>query len=271
MIDFWLNGLLFLLLGLQFKVLVSRVAQSGLGDALLLALAICAWIVLLRFVWVYVAVYTRRLWRKVRGRAPKRTLRNEAFLISWTGMRGGVSLAAALAIPLALENGEPFPERDLIVFITFVVIILTLVVQGVTLPVVIRMCGLDREGRAELDEALHTELQARETIRHAALRRLDALTGRGEISRDIAEAYRHEMRDEDAILRYHARAREQPPGRAAVRDDLTALLEVIEAQREELLHLRRQAKIDDAVLHRIQSDLDLQELRLSEQLAAQPR
>jgi len=261
MIDFLLNGLPFVLLGLQIKRVVANVPDPQLGHLVLVALAIGVALIALRFTWVYLTVYWRKLWPGLEegDRTPRG---NRIFLIAWTGMRGAISLAAALALPIALPNGEPFPARDFIVFVTFAVIVLTLVVQGASLPFLIRRLGLDKEGRKETEKSARLEYEARIRMVDAGLARLDALCRDGTIAAEAAEWYRDDLEHRRGTYERHARAHPDRARRRKARGEMKALLEVAAAERDELLRLRSAGKIDDDTLHRIERDLDEQELRL---------
>jgi len=154
MVDFWLNGVLFLLLGLQFRALLAAIPPGDASKFVTVSLAIGIAAIVLRFVWVYVVVYTPMLWRGGDDESEKPQA-THIFVVSWTGIRGAISLAAALALPLALPDGTPFPHRELAIFVTFAVIGLTLVVQGGSLPFIIRGLGLEREGKAERNDEAH--------------------------------------------------------------------------------------------------------------------
>src|SRR5262249_13309973 len=128
-------------------------------------------VVALRMVWVF-SIYGMKI-KIRRGESNPRWQRY--FIVSWSGMRGAISLAAALSIPLVTASGTPFPGRDLIIFLTFCVIVGTLLMQGLSLPWLIRFFGIDREGRLERAEAGHREVEAR---RHAAQASLELLASR---------------------------------------------------------------------------------------------
>jgi CPA1 family monovalent cation:H+ antiporter len=138
-----------------------------------------------RFAWIYPATYLPRLVsRRLRERDPSPPWELPTAL-GWAGMRGAVSLAAAVAVPLATEGGDPFPARDLIVFLTFCVVLVTLVFQGLTLPLAIRLLGLEDDG---IDDRL--EAKARIKAANAALARLDELVAEGGVREDTAERMR---------------------------------------------------------------------------------
>ena len=261
MIDFLLNGLLFVMLGLQIKHVWSRVPDANMPHLALVTAAIGVALIALRFLWVYVTVYWRGLWRAMEegDRAPRG---NRIFLIAWTGMRGAISLAAALALPMSLPTGEPFPARDFIIFVTFAIILLTLVVQGASLPFLIRRLGLDKEGRREDEKSAQLEYEARIRMVDAGLAKLDALCRDGKIPPEAAGWYRDDLEHRRGTYERHRRAHPDRDRRRKARGELKALIEVAAAERDELLRLRSEGKIHDDTLRRIERDLDEQELRL---------
>ena len=181
-VTFMLNALLFTLIGLQLPGILDELDAYSTTDLLWWGVAVWLTVVLVRVLWAYPAAWLpRRLFRRIRERDP---MPPNAWLalISWAGMRGGVSLAAALAIPLTTDAGEPFPNRDLILFLTFAVIFGTLVVQGLTLPAVIRLLRLEDESEAAARELAQARIQAAE----AALARLEELTGEDWVREDTA-------------------------------------------------------------------------------------
>src|SRR4051794_16335069 len=144
-----IEGMVFLITGLQVHAIVENIAAYGLRDLIVPAAIISIVVIVARFVWMYPATYVPRiLFPRLRQRDPSPPWQ-WPFALAFTGVRGIVSLAAALAIPLATASGQPFPHRDLILFLTFAVILVTLVGQGLLLPTVIRALGLARAGRAE--------------------------------------------------------------------------------------------------------------------------
>ena len=261
MIDFLLNGLLFVMLGLQIKQVWSRIPDPNLVHLLLVTAAIGVALIALRFAWVYVTVYWPRLWHTtVGGESPPRG--NRIFLIAWTGMRGAISLAAALALPMSLPSGEPFPGRDFIVFVTFAVIILTLVLQGASLPFLIRRLGLDKEGRRESQKSAQLEYDARIRIVDAALAKLDELCRTGKLSEEAAQWYRDDFEHRRGTYERHRNAHPDRGRRKVARQELQAMIDIAAAERDELLRLRKEGRIDDDAVRRIERDLDERELRL---------
>jgi monovalent cation/hydrogen antiporter len=256
LITFLLNGLIFILIGLQLRSVVEGLNEYTAGQLVSYALLTSLTVILVRMLWVFPATYVPR-WasRRIRERDPSPSWRNVS-VIAWTGMRGVISLAAALALPLQTASGVPFPDRDLIIFLTFCVILATLVVQGLSLPVLIRALGLkdDRIGDKE-------ETHGRVSIAEAALERLDELVDEDWVREDTAERIRglYSYRRN----RFASRFEGDPDGveeRSAAYQHL--MVELLGAQRMRLITMRDEGSIGDEVMHRIERDLDLEESRL---------
>src|SRR4051794_26400838 len=169
-LDFLLNSVLFVLVGLQLRMVVNGLGGYSVGDLAGYALAVAGAVVLTRIVWFYTMPYLIRALDRRPSQRARRVGARPRFLLAWSGMRGAVSLAAALAVPLQTDAHDPFPFRNLIIFLTFGVIFATLVVQGLTLPAVIRAVGIE-DDRSEEQE----ELRARLAAAKAALDQLDEL------------------------------------------------------------------------------------------------
>jgi CPA1 family monovalent cation:H+ antiporter len=205
-----------------------------------------------RFAWIYPASWLARLVSpRQRTRDPAPT-EQELFIMSWCGMRGIVSLAAALALPLALDDGTPFPGRDLIIFLTFVVIAATLVLQGLSLGPLIRVL------RVGSDWSEHEEEQhARFALGKAAIAAIGELAAREGIADEVAERIRAEFAEKIRIA---------PPGGHVLSGggDVARRLRsaAIRAERQELIRIWRENRISDDVLHHLEEDLDYQESRL---------
>ena len=256
-LTFMLESTLFLLMGLEFRQVATNI--QGLNPARVsLAVAVTMIVVVVvRLVWMFtVGPLLRRLIPGSPKDEPPDMGPGARLVAGWAGMRGAVSLAAALAIPSQVAGGGPFPQRDLMIFVTFSVIVLGLLIQGLTLPALVRATGL---GRAEHDDAAD-EARARAVAAEAALARLDEL--------------RHEHPDEQASdhLRElyearlgHARAPIDESG-----DEDREHVEAIQTMREELLRSERGAlhelhargEISEDALRTVERDLDLQEARL---------
>jgi Na+/H+ antiporter len=252
---FLLNALLFTLIGLQLPGILD--ALSGRSTATLIgyAAAVTAAVIAARFLWVVPGTFLAARFR--RRRRPIQEPGKAAILIGWSGMRGAVSLAAALAIPLTTDAGQPFPNRPLIIFLTFGVILGTLVLQGLTLPAVVKTLGLEDEGRAEKEEA-----KARLYAAEAALARLEELAEEEWVREDTLER----LRGMFGFRRERFRSRFDPESDGAVEDRSAAfqrlMRELLDAEREAVFELRRTRRIDDDVMRRVVRDLDLEEARL---------
>ncbi len=250
-VQYLLNALLFVLIGLQLPVVMDALedvsATRLLGYATLVSLTVIA----VRFAWVF-AVLNLPKW--VAGRMSN--WRGATFL-SWTGMRGAVSLAAALALPLETDAGAPFPGRDLILFLTFAVILATLVGQGLTLPLVIRALRLEDDGLQDREDA-----KARIHAAQAALARLEELLEENWVREDTAERVRGLYRFR--TNRFTARLDDGDDGSIESRSQDYQRLrrELLDAERRALVDLRRSGAISNDVWLRVGRDLDLEDQRL---------
>ena len=171
-----LEGMVFLITGLQARPLVTRISEYSTAELIVPAVVVSVAVIAARFVWMYPATYLPRwLFPAIKRKDPSPPWQ-WPFALAFTGVRGIVSLAAALAIPIVTANGEPFPDRDVILFLTFCVILVTLVGQGLLLPAVIRWLGLARAGRRERAADRAEERKARQEAIEAVIERLDELT-----------------------------------------------------------------------------------------------
>ncbi len=256
LVTFLLNGMVFALVGLQLRGIVERLSEDPISELVLYGGLISLTVILTRFLWVFPATYVPRwLSRSVRERDPSPSPR-AVTVIAWTGMRGVISLAAALALPLSVEGGAPFPGRDLILFLTFCVILATLVVQGLSLPLLIRALGLEDDGSQEREE-----VEGRIEVAEAALARIEELVEEEWVREDTAERMRGLYNYRRS--RFGARFDGDEDGieeRSAAYQRL--IRELLRAQRRTLIELRDGGRIGDEAMHRIERDLDLEESRL---------
>ncbi len=248
MVLFLVNAFVFVLIGLQLRSVIGA-AQRSIGEFLAFGLAITAVVVAVRFAWIF---STARLpWFSAGRRRPGwRSL----TVLSWAGMRGSVSLAAALALPVAIPGGPGFPERDLVLVATFVVIVFTLVGQGLTLPPLIRWLGVTGAEEWERREEDH----ARQVATHAALDRLEGLAQKWPGHRPLIDQLRqrYEHRSE------HAAEAGDPAADQELLEHREIRREVIDSERLAVIGLRDNGEINDEVLRQIERELDLEELRM---------
>jgi Na+/H+ antiporter len=256
-LTFLLNAFLFILVGLQLPVVLDALGDPSPGTLAGQAAVIVAVVILVRFLWIYPAAYLpRKLSAGLRARDPAPPWRHPT-LIAWAGMRGAVSLAAALAIPLRTDAGQPFPGRPLIIFLTFAVILATLVVQGLTMPLVIRALGLEDDHVVEREET-----KARVHAADAALARIEELAGEDWVRDDTAERLRglYDFRRSRFAARYHGDEDGGIEERSAAYQQL--LRSLLQAEREAVLQLRSDGVIGDEAMRNVHRDLDLEEARL---------
>ena len=258
LVIYLIEGLLFLLTGFQMRSLFEKSKAFPLDDILFATALVAIIVIVARFAWVFPATYLPRLLnQRLRARDP--TSWRTVFVIAFTGVRGAVSLAAALALPLALPGGEDFPYRDLILFVSFGVIFITLVGLGLGLPPVVRWLGVAQAGREEHLAEHESEISARREALAAALKSLDAITDDRELSDEVVKLLR---------ARHETRANQLPdsldPDKHDVSTTGTALTrELISAERKFIHVLLRDGKITDEIRRRIERDLDLEEASLA--------
>jgi CPA1 family monovalent cation:H+ antiporter len=252
LLQFLLNAFLFVLVGLQLPAILDALSGTPpatlLGYGALVSLAV----VLTRLAWQFTVVYLVRAIDRRASQRARRVSWRERAVSGWAGMRGAVSLAAALALT------SDFPQRDLIVYLTYAVIFVTLVGQGLTLPLVIRWLGVHDDGTQEERE----ELKARLVATQAALARIEELSGEEWTRDDTIERMRGA---------YEYRRRRLKARAGKVEDDgyedrsfayQTLLREILEAQRGEIVRLRNEGTISNELMHRLERELDLEDERL---------
>ncbi|MGH9496545.1 MAG: Na+/H+ antiporter [Candidatus Sulfotelmatobacter sp.] len=257
---FILNGLVFVLIGLQLPYILDAIRDHSRKELLLYGAVFSVFLIVLRMAWVYPGTYLAYFIRRHLLHQHEATPSNrKIFVVGWTGMRGVISLAAAIALPQTLANGEPFTQRSVIVFLTFSVILVTLVLQGLTLPPLIRGLGLaGAPDPAENPE----EIEARRTMLEAALAHLDEARGDGEpneISDELARHYRRRL----GALEQGKEQNRLPDIMRYV--DLSR--ELLQVERRTAVRLRNQRQISDELLRELERELDLSETQLLEKRA----
>jgi monovalent cation/hydrogen antiporter len=256
LVIFVLNGVIFVLIGLQLRAIRDEGLIENPERLVVYGAVISAVAIAVRLLWVPLAAVIPRLLSPALRRRDPLPPWSSIFLVAWTGMRGIVSLAAALALPLTTAAGKPFPARDEIVVLTFAVILATLVFQGLTLGPLIRGLRLGEDATLELEEA-----HARQEAARAALARLDALAQGPEASRADIEQLQtlYTQRARRASSIEPGAGTESARAQAARR---RLRHETLTAERRALIALRDQGVISDDVLHRLEQELDIEAIRI---------
>ena len=256
-----IEGMVFLITGLQARTLIARIGGYSVSELAVSAAVVSVVVIVTRFAWIYPATYLpRRLFPWIERRDPSPPWR-WPFVLAFTGVRGIVSLAAALAIPFMTANGQPFPDRDLILFLTFSVILVTLVGQGLTLPSVIHALGLAHAGRQERDADRAEEHEARRLAIEAAMERLDQLGAERDLSEDIVHPLRARHRDRLKHVEHRSDGDDRHRRLGELHDEIERLL--IAAERDQINELFRSGKLKDEARRRIERELDLREAHLA--------
>ncbi|NEQ28631.1 MAG: Na+/H+ antiporter, partial [Microcoleus sp. SIO2G3] len=257
-IVFLLNGLIFILIGLQLPSILNEISEYSTATLVWYAVLVSAVVIGVRLLWIFPAAHIPRMVnRKLRETDPTPPWQT-LLILGWTGMRGVVSLAAALALPLTTNNGTPFPGRGLIIFLTFCVILVTLVLQGLTLPILIRWLKIVDDVGSEREE-----MEARLTAAQAAMARIEELSAEDGVLAQAQMVAWLQTQYKDRIQRLSACCEALDEGSY---EQLAAFRrlqhEVLATERRTTIRLRNQGIINDEVLHRIERELDLEEARL---------
>ena len=258
-LTFAINGLVFVLIGLQLPYVLAGIRGYTLSHLLLYGALFSAIVIVLRLLWMYPGARLAYLIRtRVLGQSDPMPGAKQIFVVGWTGMRGVLALAAAIALPEVLPDGAPFPQRNLIIFLAFSVILVTLVLQGLTLPPLIRALGLAGQSGDHGEEE-----EARRIITSTALNHLES--ARGEDLEEFAAVY------DDLSRRYTRRlaslSKENSDENGMSNQELTRyrkiLGELLRLERKTAVRLRNEGSINDEVLRKIEHELDLSETRLT--------
>lgn len=249
---FMLNSLIFMLIGIQMSDAMEKLTMYSVGELLGWGVIVSLVAVMVRFAWVYPAAYLPRLLSaRVRENEPP-PAKPELIIVSWCGMRGIVSLAAALALPTVLPSGDAFPHRDLIVFLTFFVIAVTLVGQGLTLPTLIRRLKVGSDWSIQKEQQ-----RVRVAMGAAAIAAIDEIMRTEDAPSEWADQLRAEIADR-IMLAAPQGAELTPKTELAMRLRHAA----IKAERRELIRLWRDNEISDEVMHHLEEILDYQEAHI---------
>lgn len=240
-LTFILNGLVFVLIGLQLPYVLGTIRDHNLGTLLLYGAAFSAFLIILRLLWMYPGAYLANvIRRRLLHQKERMPGARQIFVVGWTGMRGVVSLAAAIALPQTLSNGAPFAQRNMIIFLAFSVILVTLVLQGLTLPPLIRALGLAGGSEPETEER-----EARRTVIEAALQYLEESRRGGANSAEVYEDLEHHYRHRLATLSDGADAGEDSAGTVFYRRFIDLSRELLHVERRTAVRLRNERRISD--------------------------
>jgi CPA1 family monovalent cation:H+ antiporter len=255
MLLFAFNGFVFLLLGISLAHVIGTIDPASRSAYAAYALVLWALLTVLRLVWVFPATYVPQwISRRIREREGIRDPRN-VFVVGWAGLRGSVTMAAALSIPTVLPGGEPFPHRDLLIFLAAATIVLSLVLNGLTLPLLVRGLGLTRDGTADRERRA-AEIAIAQAATSAISRELPKLARTDEIApaRDLLAKYARRLERHTA----NAERAATLAGTQATERRLTLL--GLAAERDELYALRDAGTINDETLREIEARLDAAEM-----------
>ena len=265
LVIYLLEGFIFLLTGLQVRAVVERANSFPLGEIVLGVLIVMSVLIAARFIWVFPAIYMPRWLSPALARRDPSPPWQWTFLIAFVGVRGVVSLAAALAIPLTIASGAPFPYRDQVLFITFGVILMTLVGQGLLLPIVVRWLGLARDRATEHVREHEAELTARWEALELARGRIEALGANANIPPEvITTLLSHQSYRAGRLPRSSSEGIEAAHLTADLRGEL------INAERELIYKMLQDGRITDESRRRIERELDLEEAIIASKMRGAP-
>lgn len=258
LIVYLVEGMVFLLTGLQVRTLIDQTQTFSIREIAVATAWTTLVVIVARFVWIFPATYIPRWVNPRLARRDPSPPWQGPFLLGFTGVRGVVSLAAALGIPYALESGALFPHRELILFVTFGVIIFTLIGQGLMLPAVVRWLGLTSLGQEERVSEIQAEIEARQATLEEVTRRLERIIAERELPDEVIELLRTRNNERQQIL-----PKDLEDGLDHMRIAARVKKELIDAERDYIYGLLRDGKITDEARRRIEYELDLEEASLA--------
>jgi CPA1 family monovalent cation:H+ antiporter len=259
-LTYTIEGIVFLITGLQARTLMAGIRGYSLRELVISAAVVSAVVIAARFAWMFPATYIPRwLSASLRRRDPSPPWQ-WPFALAFTGVRGIVSLAAALALPLATDDGAPFPHRDLILFLTFCVIMVTLVGQGLAMPAAMRALGLARAGYRERHADREAEFVARRQAAEAAVARLGRLVSERKLTEELVAPLRSSYRDRLRHLEQRSDGNLGHRKLTETHEEIELLL--LAAERERVNELSRAGQLKDEARRRIERELDLRDAQL---------
>jgi len=256
-LTFVLNGIVFVLIGMQMPYVMAAIhGQYGMVTLLEYGAIFSVMLIVLRMIWVFPAVKIAEFARRLTGHKEEKLGSRNVFVIGWTGMRGVIALAAAISVPETLANGQPFGPRNLIVFLTFCVILVTLVLQGLTLPSLIRVLGLADEKGMEPEERYARRVALKEALEFLEESRKERGEEFAHAYDDLIDRYEHRLAEVDEDHAAHA-----GHGKETYRQVLVLAEGAVQAERRAIIRLRDEGLIGDDVLRTMERELDLEETR----------
>lgn len=252
---FLVNGVIFILIGLQLPVVLEHISEHSLGDLILYGAIISVATIVVRLIWIYPGAYLPRWLSKSIRTTEARPSFGAVTIVGWAGMRGVVSLAAALALPLTVGEGIDFPNRDLIIFLTFSVIFATLVLQGLTLPALIRWFKISDDDKQIRDH----DKEARLRIAYSAIEHIES-----NYSLNLSAIVLDQVKTkyEIRVNRLRTDITERKMSDDQIKEFHKTQYELISREREEIKRMKRERRINEEVLRKIEYELDLEESRL---------
>ena len=276
---FLLNGIIFILIGLQLPGILKALKGYSFWELLGYGLIVSAVTIFIRIIWVFVGAYHQNVFtwgrkkKTLSGTDDSEMEKNawkNVLIVAWTGTRGVVSLATAMALPLALSNGKAFPQRDIILFLAFVVIFVTLVVQGLSLPLLIRLLGVKlhlNPGKEEKELQLQMANSILDFIDHDFPINMESkLRDQLKKKYQLAAAYlKREVREHDEGHE------DDDIHLTPLHQMLTAQLEIARFQRDLLIKFHKEGVFDDEVIRKVEQELDIEDMRLNNLMESQSK
>lgn len=260
-IIFVLNAFIFILIGLQLPVIIKGMSSDSIKDGLLYAVVIGGFLIMVRFVWTYTMTYGPRLLFKKIAKKEAAPSWKEPFILSLSAMRGVVSLAGALAIPLALPSGEAFPHRNIIIFVTFAIILMTLVGQGLLLPIILKYINIKEANEGMTQE--EQEIRIKWKMKRIALHALDVKFKDETENIHLISNQKVQYENDLEVLEKRIDYINNDKHLDVVKTIRVVQREIIKDQRELLKGLKKMDEYDDEVIRKLESILDLEELKIT--------
>lgn len=255
---FILNGVIFILIGLQLPSILEGISSYALVSHIFYGVVISVVVMIVRIIWIFPGAYVPRwLSKSIRSSEPAPNWKL-VFITGWTGMRGVVSLAAALALPMVLPSGAPFPARDLILFLTFSVILFTLVVQGISLPLLIKGMGVQSNKNEEVLE----EINARKKLASAAIVHIEENFAFGVVTEEILSQVKNKYEIRFNHLSNFSNLQIEPEPDSTFQQFNKVQKELLDVERNILSVMRKKGTINDETMRKLEYELDLEEARI---------